>query len=97
LFAKSRLWSAPGGFAKKFLPFFAKIFNDAISIRCFRVSDSDLIRAIDSRVVFAALPRVRARCGALRRAAPHFQKNQQSCFAVGGVTVIASAAKQSSV
>jgi hypothetical protein len=27
-------------------------------------------------LIFAALPRVRARCGALRQAAPHFLKNQ---------------------
>ena len=55
-----------------------KIFCDAISIRCFRLSVSNLIRAVDTRAVFAALPRVRARCGALRQAAPHFRTNLKS-------------------
>jgi hypothetical protein len=74
LFAKSRSLSAFRAVAGKFYATLRKNFSDAISIRCFRLSVSDLIRAVDTRAVFAALPRVRARCGALRQAAPHFQK-----------------------
>ena len=95
LFAKSRLGSAPATFAEKFLPCFAKIFSNAISIRCFRFADANLIRAVDSRAVFAA-------CLACGRAVAHCVERpctsktiNRSCFAVGGVTVIASAAKQS--
>jgi hypothetical protein len=37
-----------------------------------------VVRVVDSGLDFAALPRVRARCGALRQAAPHFLKNPKS-------------------
>ena len=53
-----------------------KIFNDVISMRCAEFYQARPARVVDSGLVFAALPRVRARCGALHPAAPHFQKSK---------------------
>jgi hypothetical protein len=78
LFAKLRSRSVNRACIAKILQRCAKNFYDAISMRCFRLSDVVLLRAVDSGLIFAALPRVRARCGALRQAAPHFLKNQKS-------------------